>query len=331
MNTLSKYVVAILIIFFIIITVYEFYTTKKNEAFTEKENIESEYHEISLDPGIQLGNYLSCYFYNMGLTFLRGHHFKTTANKNPKVFTCHFPELIEFDPSIQAQFKSLGITESSLHHELNQIDGHCVSAWSTLTKEREQFWKVLKPVINKIIDDALKASNLNREIDAPVIHYRCSDVPIGRESYYHFQRYEYFKNALEIITQKTNKTYNKVYICYCNTHNNNEKNQKACDTYSEELVNYLKSIGYEAIFKCSTINDDFATMFYAPGLISTSGSFSFMAGYFSNNVFVSTMYDENKQRECKDCEDWLLPGYTAKHSEIPDYFDTQGTIQILKR
>jgi hypothetical protein len=95
-------------------------------------------------------------------------------------------------------------------------------------------------------------------------------------------------------------------------------------------VSYLKTLGYTATVKCSKIDEDFATLFYAPAVIGTGGSFSFMAGFFSDGLFFSSMYDEGKDRELKDSDGWLLNGYTLKHSEVADYYDTNTVIKSLK-
>jgi hypothetical protein len=328
MKIFPKIVIIVLILLFVIIFIQNYIHIQKTPTI---ETFETEEFVADLDPNSQLGNFLSCYFYKLGLAFLHGKNYKTNIPRNNEtnIFTNYLPDMVDFDPNIQAEFMAAGITDGSLINELNEIDGHCVSAWNVLTKEREQFWTILKPVINKLLKEALEKANLKKEIDAPVIHYRCSDVPMQRLEYYHFQKYEYFKNALQQIEEKTNQKYDKVYICYCNTHISKEKNQTACDKYSESLVNYLNELGYEAILKCNKIDEDFATMFYAPGLIGTSGSFSFMAGYFSDGVFISSAYDERKDRQCKDCDDRIQSNYVVKHAEIPDYYDTTAVIKLL--
>jgi 7-cyano-7-deazaguanine synthase in queuosine biosynthesis len=105
----------------------------------------------------------------------------------------------------------------------------------------------------------------------------------------------------------------------------------------KSLVNYLESLGYEVIEKCQSVNEDFATIFYAPGIISTISSFSFMAGYFSDGVFISSMYNEtgsmyNKKEDvhCNECGDWYLKGYSLKHSQVDDYHETEKVIDFLK-
>ena len=318
-----NYKIYILIIVLIVISVSIYLYTLPNI----RENFDTEvidFYQVS-----EIGNTLACYFYSMGLAFLRGKKFQTNSINGRNNFIQYLPTTIEFDKNIQDAFISVGITDESLQTELNKIDGVCLSAWTTLTKERETFWTIMKPTVNRLIKQALEKSGLYKNIDAPVIHFRCSDVPFGGQEYYHFQRYNYFKDALTTIQQKTNKKYDKVYICYCNSHISSNENKKSCDIYYNSLVEYLQNLRYNVISQCSSSEDDFATMFYAPGIISTSSSFSFMAGFFSDGVFISSMYDERIGRECEDCQDWFKPGYTLKHSEVQDYHDTSDVISLL--
>jgi len=328
----------IVIFFFVVLIVWNFMNPNRKESFKdnleEQDDANTETYEIDIDTSSRLGNYLSCYFYNMGLAFLRGKHFQTTLQKND-VFTSFLPKKVELDESIQQSLISVGITEESLQKELDKIDGNCHNAWNILTKERETFWNIMKPTVHRLLKKALEKKGLTQTIDVPVIHYRCSDVPIQRDLnasyYYHFQKYSFFKNALDIIQQKTGTKYKKVYISFCGAHLSSQENQKSCHTYVSSLQEYLESLGYEVIVKCNSVNDDFAMMFYAPALISTSSSFSFMAGYFSDGVFIGTMYDEKMDRQCDDCDDWLQNGYTLKHSMVADYHYTNKVISMLKK
>jgi len=322
-----EWIFIVIIIFFLFIFIWNF-----EEIETMDDNINHEnthvYNTMN-NPNNQLGNYLSCYFFNMGQAFLNGKNFYTDVPKTD-IFTDYFPKNVDFDPLIQQAFVSVGITNESIQSDLDQIDGFCWSAWTVMTKQMEKFWTIMKPTVNRILKDALQKANLDRTVDAPAIHYRCSDMPFGKKGYYHFQKYGFFKDSLETIQQKTNNTYNKVYIFYCNSHESSEENQNSCNKYFDSLTNYLESLGYEVVTKCQSVNEDFATMFYAPGLISTSSSFSFFAGYFSDGVFITSIYDEPKNRECNECDNWSKSGYTLKHSEVSDYHDTDNVISLLK-
>lgn len=323
-----NYKIYFLIIVLVVIISVSIYLYKLHNI---RENFEENTEVINFTENIAIGNTLNCYFYSMGLAFLHGKHFQTNSINGKIDFIRHLPTTVEFDKHIQDAFIASGITNESLQTELNKIDGYCWSSWTTLTKERETFWTIMKPTVNRLLKQALEKSGLYKNIDAPVIHFRCSDVPLDRIEYYHFQKYNYFKDALNTIQQKNNQTYNKVYICYCNTHYSNPQNKSSCDIYYNSLVRYLESLGYEVITKCSSTEDDFSTMFYAPGLISTSSSLSFIAGFFSDGVFISSMYDERIGRQCENCQDWFKPGYTLKHSEVQDYHDTSSVISLLQK
>jgi hypothetical protein len=290
----------------------------------------TEVYYIPQDASHELGNFLSCYFYNMGLSFLHGKNYQCRTHVNKNMFTHYFPEIIPFEQSVQDALISAGITDDSLQNDLNTMSGNCMSAWTVMSKQSETFWTIMKPTVNRVLKDAFEKSNYKKTVDVPVIHYRCSDMPFRKGGYYHFQKYSFFKDALDMIQRKTGQTYNKVYICYCNSHNSPIDYQESCDKYIISLTKYLENLGYEVIAKCESINEDFATMFYAPGLISTSSSFSFMSGFFSDGVFISSTYDEHLNRECDDCSDWYQKGYTLKHAEVDDYHDTDKVISMLK-
>ena len=343
-KTIYYFLVLIIILFFFVVFILQttfILQTKQTELFVvhdskeeeteEEEEEETEKTEIILDPALQIGNYLSCYFYNMGVAFSLGKNYETSkVSMESSSFAKYLPTKVPLNRDVQYALLNAGITSKSMSEELNQIDGHCDSAWDVLTKEREFFWTIMKPLANRILKEALEKAGLNRVVDASVIHYRCSDVPMDRHDYYHFQKYEYFKKILAKIREQTGSTEKKVYICYCNTHNNDEKKQRTCDYYSSSLVSYLENLGYTAIVKCGKLDEDFATIFYAPAVIGTGGSFSFMAGFLSDGIFYSSMYDEQKDRELKDSEGWLFNGYTLKHAEVADYYDTQTVIKSLQ-
>jgi hypothetical protein len=314
-----------IMIFFIFIFIWNFESIESMENEDENTHVLKSMHS----PDNQLGNYLSCYFFNMGQAFLNGKNFKTDIPYS-NVFTNYLPTDVKFDQSVQQKMISVGITNESIQEDLNQLGGWCWSAWIVMTKQMDTFWTIMKPTINRILKDAFQKANLEKTVDAPVIHYRCSDSPINKLEYYHFQKYDFFKDSLEKIQDKTKTKYNKVYVCYCNSHGAPIENQESCDKYFKYLIHYLESLGYEVVIKCQSVSDDFATMFYAPGLISTSSSFSFFAGYFSDGVFITSIYDEPKDRVCKDCADWSNSGYTLKHSEVDDYHDTDTVINKLQ-
>lgn len=165
----------------------------------------------------------------------------------------------------------------------------------------------------------------------PVIHFRCADTPFIRHPRYHFQKYEFYKTALNKIKNDKNISYDKVILLSCTSHNSNDKNKTCCNTYSNSLSSYLKYINYNSIIECKTYVEDFATLFYAPAVISIGSSYSFMSGFFGNGIFISGGHLEeiDDTHKCTSCDDWLLTNYDIKHKNIDDYYDTYNVIAKL--
>ena len=176
------------------------------ESIDEEINVDSdtELYKINIDTS-RLGNILSCYFYNIGLAFLHGKNFQTIIHEEGDMFTNYLPQKVEFDSSIQQAFISAGINDEILQKNLESFDNNCHSAWNIISKDLETFWNIMKPITNRLLKDALVKSGLDKPIDAPVIHFRCSDSPLNRLEYYHFQKYSFFKDSLEMIEKKTQK------------------------------------------------------------------------------------------------------------------------------
>jgi hypothetical protein len=181
----KKYIFLItIILFFILVLCWNYFIG--NEYFDSLQiDSDTEFYNIEIHTSSRLGNFLSCYFYNMGLAFLHGKHFQTTIGKTGDMFTDNFPEKVSFDKSVQDAFISVGITDELLKTQLDTFDGNCHSAWNIVFKETEMFWTIMKPTINRILKDALEKNNMNKMVDAPVIHYRCSDSPINKLEYYY--------------------------------------------------------------------------------------------------------------------------------------------------
>ena len=139
----------------------------------------------------------------------------------------------------------------------------------------------------------------------------------------------FFKEALNQISNKLNKIYDHVDIMSYNTHNSFKENMISCKKYADSLQDYLNEIGYNSNIICNSNIDDFATLFYAPAVISTSSSFSFMSGFFGHGILISTEHEERKK--CDLCDDFILYGYNLKHEFVNDYYDTDNVISILKK
>jgi hypothetical protein len=164
-------------------------------------------------------------------------------------------------------------------------------------------------------------------VNVPCIHFRCADTPFNREWLYHFQYYSFFKEALHKIEEKLGKKYDSVNLYSCNTHLADEKMQESCTKYTESLVTYIEGLGYKCNVMCNSNIDDFAMMFYAPAVISTISSFSFMSGFFGDGMFIASNIIRST---CSQCDEWNIKDMNLLHEKVPDYHDTEYVIRKLK-
>ena len=277
-----------------------------------------------------LGNALSVYYFNIIIATLNQDDF--TANESEKDLLKHLPKFISFD-DLRFYYNELianNINIDVFTELYNTDNGNTTTGinwWESTEKTKETINFIMKPLINRIFDKALIASNVKKTVSMPVIHFRCADTPFSKHSAYHLQKYYYFKDALAMINTKTNKTYNSVILLSCSSHNSDENNKKTCGSYTDYLKQYIESINYKVDVNCSDEIEDFATIFYAPGVISTSSSFSFMSGFFGNGIFIGINQDE--ENHCMNCNDWLYKGYNLSHSFVSDYNNVDDVRKLL--
>jgi hypothetical protein len=275
----------------------------------------------------QLGNCVTLYFFYLVKSIINKKDFNflevdgfQSANKD---FMKHFPKYLPYKyDDIHDQFIKAGITKEYLNGLLD------VSMWEILDAKTEKIWIIIKPLVQSILDDVFQKSDLVKTVNYPVIHFRCADVPFGRHFAYHFQKYAFYKDALEDISSKLHK-FDKVTISYCNNHDSFDEDKTDCDIYVQSLHDYLLSIGYNSIIKCQSSLDDFATLYYAPAVISGGSSFSFMSGFFGKGIFISAGHQNEGGTTTENVGEWLYKGYNVMHSEIPDYHDTESVIKKL--
>jgi hypothetical protein len=235
-------------------------------------------------------------------------------------FVKDLPNIINFDINIYNQLIQIKELQEQLY--INDT-----VQWTIENKSRESYWIVMKPMINKIYKEIFIKTNLYKKIDYPVIHFRCSDVPFGRQIYYHFNKYKYYYNSLLEIKKTLN--FDKIIILSCTSHYNHGNN---CNIYLLDLQEYIESLGYKVIVECNDTINDFATIFYAPAVISSTSSFSFMSGFFSDGIFISTgHFNENTPEiKCYECGSWLKHNNALLHSTVIDYTDDKTVIKQLR-
>jgi hypothetical protein len=202
-----------------------------------------------------------------------------------------------------------------------------VAFWEFRNQNSEIIHSIMKPVMHDIIGNALMDSGLKPDKnDNTVIHFRCADTPFEKNFHYHFQRYPYFTDALEKINNE-NKT---ILFLTNNAHLSNDQQKETCNIYVKKLTEYLEKNGYTVSIKSATNLEDFATMFFAPAVISTSSSFSFMSGYFGNGQYIQpTFFNAQYEEQCTDCGDFILKGYNISHRDVEDYHDIDTVYKLL--
>jgi hypothetical protein len=196
----------------------------------------------------------------------------------------------------------------------------------------EQMHTIMKPFMHKILDDALVQSDNVKTVGMPVIHFRCADTPFVRNPDYALQKHCFFQKALDDIQIKLQQEFKEVIILSYINHRADENQANACTKYVSFLKKYLEDLQYHVDIQSESSLEDFAAIFYAPASISTSSSFSFMAGFFGKGIFISTtngFFDGNQER-CLDCGSWVYKGYNLKHTDVEDYLDTDEVLKMLQ-
>ena len=306
MNTMHSMVWYIIILILVFIL---FFLKKKS-----KEN----YENIKID----IGNTLSDYYYKYFISILKKENFEYISenvfNQNTEIkktnnFIDSFPKRINFNEEIFNKLKTRNINYEKYKDHMS------VGFWISDSREKQIIHSIMKPYMNKIFDETYSKMNLNKNQEYPIIHFRCADTPFVKHTHYYFQKYDYFKNILKKYD------YKKIIILSCTSHLSNEKNIESCNKYAEHLKAQLNI--YNPEIKCGTNVDDFVSMFYAPLVISTQSSFSFMSGYFGNGIYVepNSMY---MNKECSDCET-EYKNYNIPHNMVDDYHNIDEVYKLL--
>jgi len=306
----------ILLFFLIFLSIYVFYSS----YLTRKETIDHIY--------VHIGNCLSSYFHTMGLAILEKSNFKN--EEYTQNFLKYLPTEIIYEDSDMCKNIYKCFEENGVTYENSKFAWS--AEWFIRDDNQMKFWICMKPLINYILDEAFKKTGINTPVDCPIIHFRCSDVPFGRQNQYHFAKYDFYKKALDDIKQKTGLQYNKVKILYSNGHLSTQEYGNACDKYCSSLKKYLEDLNYDVEVYSNTDIEDFANMFYAPATIGTVSSYSFMSGFFGNGIYITNEHiiEEEVKSECNLCKEWMYESYKLKHNSVFDYMDTENVISLLR-
>ena len=278
-----------------------------------------------------IGNVMSIYYYNVIVAILEQRDFTDEIFRNALTsrgeptdapFIKDLAKTIPFQQELFDKITALGITAETFKQQY----GCDVCFWNTSNNTTYSIANILKPIMQKVMEDAFIASDMVKDVEHPVIHFRCADTPFNRHGEYHFQKYSFFKQALDDL-QSEDTT---VLLMNCSSHRSGNKEKEACATYVDSISDYLKGEGYTATRVCGDNLDDFATLFYAPAVISTISSFSFMSGFFGMGQFISASHEhDGNTTVCEDCKEFRH-GYNVYHSEVPDYYDIEAVKAKLR-
>jgi hypothetical protein len=234
-------------------------------------------------------------------------------------FLKYLPKYIPFNNELYE--KLMKIKNIEIFNNNNDI-------WNIPFNQQIEVGKIMKPSFSLILNDALQKSNVETYINHPVIHFRCSDTPFIRHEDYVLTKYEYFKKALEYMNSKLNEKFTEISIMSSTTHTSDINNKTSCNIYTDSLKTFLEKMNYKVNIISNTNVEDFATLFYAPVVISTHGTFSFMSGFFGKGLFIMPEPPVNNATINPD-DEWIIKGLNLSHNDVVDYHDTKTVIGLL--
>lgn len=217
------------------------------------------------------------------------------------------------------------------HNLINHFVSKDDAAWNSLDETGRnkphylEFWQKLRPSIQSFYAKTLPHVKTTQ----PVIHFRCSDVPMSRHNQYHLTKASSVKWMAE---QLKDRGFNRVTFLSCNTHNIIDNNN--CTRYTNFYIDLFKAYGLEIDKKCNSVLHDFSLMYNSPLLISlNASSFSFMAGISknpSNYISCNMGIEINGTYHLQNEADWILDSnYPLLHTEVEDYSKTHEVIDKL--
>lgn len=188
------------------------------------------------------------------------------------------------------------------------------------------FWGGMKGFVFTTLADALSKAGLEKRVDCPVLHFRCSDVPFVRHPGYHMPGKSYYEWCLERIGPTS-----ELIILASYEHNIRDLDALAGASlaYTEFVAEVCSRHGINVTVRTESVLDDFSTLFHAPAVISTGSSFSFMSG-FSSGAYFTCQCIEEPNRVIKANLPWHYPGLPLLHSQVADYFDFHTVIEQLR-
>ena len=179
------YTLFLIILIILIILILFCINDKTNEKF---ENI-----------NIDIGNTLCDYYFKYFISILDKKDFisdtKSTYNgkyvEKKYEFIESLPKKIIFNEEINNK-----LIETNINFEYYK-NVPSLDFWGIHSLEKHKIHSIMKPYMNIIFNDSFTKLGLNTVGKVPIIHFRCADTPFIKISNYHFQKYDFFKDALK--------------------------------------------------------------------------------------------------------------------------------------
>jgi hypothetical protein len=258
-----------------------------------------------------IGNILSDYFY------------AKYANNMNSIFPNTTPEIRDFLLKIQQHdtlppYKFPSFTDDITPDKWIQRD----------RKNFLEFWKKARPYVRKVYDKTIPDNK--KQINYPVIHFRCSDIPFNRHFMYHLPKIDTVNAIISILLERN---ISNVIWLNCNKH---LSDTNTCNEINDFYIGIFEKNGIHVMKQCNSILDDFYLMIYCPLLVSlNSSSFSFMAGiskdpedYISCNMGLEEMGEYKLQKDA----DWLMiKSEPLLHKDVNDYYNIEELMLKLQR
>lgn len=191
-----------------------------------------------------------------------------------------------------------------------------------------QFWQQVRPIAKQIYDSTLPFVN----IDKPVIHFRCSDIPFIKHAMYHLTKRQ---TVRWMAKQIKSQGYTHAVLLNC-AKNHYARDQDSCNQYAEYYAAIFATEGVQISQQCLSELGDFSTMYHSPLLVSLNpSSFSFMAGiakdpttYISCNMGQETPSGYTLMTDNQ--ADWRIStDAPLLHKEVESYTNPIAVIQQL--
>ena len=177
------------------------------------------------------------------------------------------------------------------------------------------FWSVNSQILNRFYSTVFTKTN----VELPVIHFRCSDIPFNRHIAYHIPKKNMIVWVANILKEKK---MNQAIFLTCNKHLSSSNQKQLCSKIKDIYIELFKNEGIALIPTCNDVRTDLETMFYSPLLISlNNSSFAFAIGISKPpDQFITSNLGEELCEKYKGKNRSLCSEYAERRS-----YDLQST------